>query len=218
MEPGALRGHCWRTGLSALLKPQSDETAVSVSVELRLLQYNVLSLKAPGAADLLAQGLRRYCVDLAGLQETRQRHTGITTQDGFWVLHAHSARHWRRTALDTSVSALGQTGLHNRPSRASASCCSGILPRSPATHGLRTCAAGHSAGGCPPCLVDTPSNRAASNPCYLRAFDVCRRQRYLPPNAVRAGYYTVPAGLLQCPELTAIRGQPRPGTESAVPP
>ena len=123
MEPGALRGQCWRTGLSALLKPQSDETAVSVSVELRLLQYNVLSLKAPGAADLLAQGLRRYCVDLAGLQETRQRHTGITTQDGFWVLHAHSARHWRRTALDTSVSALGT----DRPSQSSIKSLSFLL-------------------------------------------------------------------------------------------
>ncbi|CAE7377313.1 ggact.2 [Symbiodinium sp. CCMP2592] len=68
--------------------PAPDLEVKPVLLDLKVLQYNVLSLKAPGAAELLAKGLRKHAVDIAGIQETRQRQTGITTVDDYWVLHA----------------------------------------------------------------------------------------------------------------------------------
>ncbi|CAE7557354.1 X-element\ORF2 [Symbiodinium sp. CCMP2592] len=68
--------------------PEPDVVAKPVPLDLRVLQYNALSLKAPGAPELLARGLRKHAVDIAGLQETRQRQTGITTISDYWVLHA----------------------------------------------------------------------------------------------------------------------------------
>ncbi|CAE7213627.1 CACNA1S [Symbiodinium sp. CCMP2592] len=51
-----------------------------------VLQYNALSLKAPGAMDLLEKGLRKARVDIAGLQETRLPKDGISTVGTYWVL------------------------------------------------------------------------------------------------------------------------------------
>ncbi|CAE7031253.1 ggact.2 [Symbiodinium sp. CCMP2592] len=68
--------------------PAPDLEVKPVLLDLKVLQYNALSLKAPGAAELLAKGLRKHAVDIAGIQETRQRQTGITTVNDYWVLHA----------------------------------------------------------------------------------------------------------------------------------
>ena len=68
--------------------PRPDTTECPVDIDLRVLQYNVLSLKAAGAMDLVARGLRRANIDIAGVQETRLHLRGITTQGDFWVLHA----------------------------------------------------------------------------------------------------------------------------------
>ena len=59
-----------------------------VCLSLRILQYNALSLKGAGAMDLIAKGLDKHRVDVAGLQETRLSLEGLTSQGAFWVLHA----------------------------------------------------------------------------------------------------------------------------------
>ena len=63
-------------------------TAQDVLLDFRLMQYNALSLKGAGALELFAAGLRRSRVDIAGVQETRLRHDGLSTQGDFWVLSA----------------------------------------------------------------------------------------------------------------------------------
>ena len=55
---------------------------------LRILQYNVLSLRGLAASALLAKGLRSYAVSLAGLQETREHKTGFSTYEEWWILSA----------------------------------------------------------------------------------------------------------------------------------
>ncbi|CAE7834192.1 ggact.2, partial [Symbiodinium necroappetens] len=84
-----------------------------VDLRLRILQYNALSLRGAGATDLIAQGLAKHRVDVAGLQETRLKTEGITTLDDFWVLHSpctkqghggaqiwvRRSKHWDRQAF-----------------------------------------------------------------------------------------------------------------------
>ena len=60
------------------------------SLPLRILQYNVLSLKGLTARALLAAGLRRCCIDIAGFQETREQRSGFSSFEGWWVLSASS--------------------------------------------------------------------------------------------------------------------------------
>ena len=68
--------------------PEQAQTAQDVLLDFRLMQYNALSLKGAGALELFAAGLRRSRVDIAGVQETRLRHDGLSTQGDFWVLSA----------------------------------------------------------------------------------------------------------------------------------
>ncbi|CAE7820750.1 unnamed protein product [Symbiodinium microadriaticum] len=84
-----------------------------VDLHLRILQYNALSLRGAGATDLIARGLAKHRVDIAGLQETRLKTEGITTIDDFWVLHSpctpqghggaqiwvKRSKHWDRQAF-----------------------------------------------------------------------------------------------------------------------
>ncbi|CAE7614655.1 unnamed protein product [Symbiodinium microadriaticum] len=61
---------------------------VPFALSLRILQYNPLSLRPTGAVQLLARGLRRHRIQIAGFQETRLKQTGMTQQEGFWVFHS----------------------------------------------------------------------------------------------------------------------------------
>ena len=84
-----------------------------VELQLRILQYNALSLRGAGAIDLIAKGLIKHRVDVAGLQETRLATDGIVTLEGFWVLHSpctkqgsggiqiwvRRSKHWDRQAF-----------------------------------------------------------------------------------------------------------------------
>ena len=84
-----------------------------VDLRLRILQYNALSLRGAGAIDLIAKGLTKHRVDVAGLQETRLATDGIVTLEGFWVLHSpctpqgsggiqiwvRRSKHWDRQAF-----------------------------------------------------------------------------------------------------------------------
>ncbi|CAE7237926.1 unnamed protein product [Symbiodinium microadriaticum] len=83
------------------------------TLSFRILQYNPLSLRPTGAAQLLAKGLRRHRIHIAGIQETRLKQTGMTQQEGFWVFHSacttagvggtqiwiQQDEHWQRSAF-----------------------------------------------------------------------------------------------------------------------
>ena len=60
----------------------------SVKIPLRILQYNVLSLKGVAARTLIAKGLDSCEISVAGFQETRELRDGFSTFEGWWVLSA----------------------------------------------------------------------------------------------------------------------------------
>ncbi|CAE7405639.1 unnamed protein product, partial [Symbiodinium sp. CCMP2456] len=60
----------------------------TVALDLRLLTYNALSVRGATARALICTGLRKHRIDLAGLQETRDRADGISSCEEFWVLAA----------------------------------------------------------------------------------------------------------------------------------
>ena len=52
--------------------------------------YNTLSLKGLTARALIAKGLHKNQIDVAGLQETREQRTGFSSFEGWWILSASS--------------------------------------------------------------------------------------------------------------------------------
>ena len=67
-----------------------EEATHAMTLHLRILQYNVLSLKGLTAKALLAAGTRRGRFDVAGFQETRVQQTGFSSFEGWWILSASS--------------------------------------------------------------------------------------------------------------------------------
>ncbi|CAE7864363.1 unnamed protein product [Symbiodinium sp. KB8] len=56
-----------------------------ITIALKIMQYNPLSLRPTGASALLARGLRAQGIHIAGFQETRLQQNGMVTMEGFWV-------------------------------------------------------------------------------------------------------------------------------------
>ena len=65
-----------------------QSTTGRTKIPLRVLQYNVLSLKGVAARTLIAKGLDSCAVSVAGFQETREFRDGFSTFEGWWVLSA----------------------------------------------------------------------------------------------------------------------------------
>ena len=59
-------------------------------LRLKVLQYNVLSLKGLTARALMAKGARAAQFDLAGFQETREQRSGFSSFEGWWVVSSSS--------------------------------------------------------------------------------------------------------------------------------
>ncbi|CAE7475133.1 CACNA1S [Symbiodinium sp. CCMP2456] len=57
-------------------------------LNMRVVQYNALSLRGGAAMALIAKGLRHNNIAIAGFQETRQGQTGFSTHEGWWILSA----------------------------------------------------------------------------------------------------------------------------------
>ncbi|CAE7241092.1 cid11 [Symbiodinium sp. CCMP2592] len=76
------RGYCDVVASDALQRPFCMPEPELVAKPVQLVT------SAPGAPELLARGLRKHAVDIAGIQETRQRQTGIATLSDYWILHA----------------------------------------------------------------------------------------------------------------------------------
>ncbi|CAE7586002.1 CACNA1S [Symbiodinium sp. CCMP2592] len=69
---------------------QDPQQPKQCRLPLRLLTYNVLSLKGVAAHELMAKGLRANGVSVAGFQETREKRSGFSHSQGWWVLSASS--------------------------------------------------------------------------------------------------------------------------------
>ena len=65
--------------------PETVTAVQPVTISLKILQYNPLSLRPTGATALLARGLRAQGIHIAGFQETRLQQKGMATTEGFWV-------------------------------------------------------------------------------------------------------------------------------------
>ncbi|CAE7467338.1 CACNA1S [Symbiodinium sp. CCMP2592] len=59
-------------------------------LKLRVLQYNVLSLRGDAAKTMLSAGAKKGHFDVACFQETRVQQSGFSTVEGWWVLSASS--------------------------------------------------------------------------------------------------------------------------------
>ncbi|CAE7221487.1 unnamed protein product, partial [Symbiodinium sp. CCMP2456] len=62
------------------------EDVQAIPLRLRLLTYNALSVRGATAKALICSGLLRHQIDLAGLQETRDRAQGVSSCEDYWVL------------------------------------------------------------------------------------------------------------------------------------
>ena len=56
--------------------------------DLRVMQYNCLSMRGQAALELMAQSLQAQRVAIAGFQETRRRESGIRREGRYWVISA----------------------------------------------------------------------------------------------------------------------------------
>ena len=91
------RDGCW-THAAATCQPATQPDRMGLAVHetapatyqvcLRLVQYNCLSLKGDVALKLMQRGLDKQRAGVAGLQETRLPHSGITLHGNFWVVSA----------------------------------------------------------------------------------------------------------------------------------
>ncbi|CAE7525428.1 CACNA1S [Symbiodinium sp. CCMP2592] len=69
----------------------TEETETSIRcLKLRVLQYNVLSLRGNTAKAMLSAGARRAGFDVACFQETRVQQSGFSSFEGWWILSASS--------------------------------------------------------------------------------------------------------------------------------
>ena len=64
----------------------ATEDPIPFHFDFRVIQYNCLSMRGQAAQELVATGLERQQVAIAGFQETRRREEGIRQEGQFWVV------------------------------------------------------------------------------------------------------------------------------------